>query len=391
MWKWEQGRLEYFQFDELRKIAKFGVEYDLRQALRQSLQDAVGLPFLPARDDYLPWRNYGRVFRIAMLTTRLGNNRSELTAVGKLLAQDGKVTTDEYFHFLARATTDPSPALSTWDNDAVLRYPLLFVLRFLLARATQGEMTTSIKDIVGAYKTSGFAGGEEDTEYLKILLNSMAGSRVADDRQPRESIKVLAQISYLTATRDTITVSLAKEDAQNLFADLTPIGGPSERSGDLEIVRRANLFPSATAEMNFEYPESVLNNVNEAGFDVFSEGTRVRRSHLTIERNQMIRRRFFEVNPRTDCDFCGVDTQKIYPWTDELLEIHHLLPLCSGARTSEEGTLIEDLVAVCPSCHRAVHRYYDRWLTERDRLDFADTDEARGVYEAAKQMLGTAN
>ncbi|MCY3841505.1 MAG: HNH endonuclease [Gammaproteobacteria bacterium] len=384
MWKWDQGRLEYFQFDELRKMAKFGVKFDLRQADRVTLESAVGLPFLPDDSRYRPWRNYGRVFRIAMLATPKGSKHAEMTVVGSLLAQDGKVTTDEYLHFLARATTDPSPALRSWDHTVGFRYPLLFVLRFLLARATQGQAHTAISEIVGAYRASQFVGDEDDTKFLHLIANPSPVVRSDEDRQANESIKVLAQLSYLTAIQDSITVSLDGDDAQNLFCDLTPIGGSPHADQAKEILRRAELFPAAVAEMNFDYPASTVSNVDEAGFASFPEGTRVRRTHLTTERNQMIRRRFFEENPSPDCDLCGMNTHRSYPWTDRLLEVHHLLPLCSGARTSDDGTVLEDLVANCPSCHRAVHRYYDKWLGARDQLDFADSGEAREAYEEAK-------
>ena len=381
MWGWEQGRLEYFQFDELRKIAKFGSRADLRQASHVDLESAVRLPFPPVNPRYRPWRNYGRLFQIAMIAIPKGNAGSELTDVGSLLSQDGKVTTDEYLHFLARATTDPSPALSEWNHTANLRYPLLFVLRFLLARATQGDMATTLSEIVNAYETSGFVGDESEMDFLAII--DPGDVPRSSYRQANESIKVLAQLSYLTASKDEITVSLAVEDAHNLFCDLKPVQGAplSDRAKELE--RRAKLFPSANAEMSFDYPASVVSDIGEAGF-AFHEGSRVRRTHLTIERNQMIRRRFFEENPSPDCDLCRMDTRKHYPWTQRLLEVHHLLPLCSGARTSDDGTVLEDLVANCPTCHRAVHRYYDRWLDRRLQLDFADAGEAKEAYEEAK-------
>ena len=398
MWRWEQGRLEYFQFDELRKIAKFGREADLRQASRSELESEVGLPFYPADPSYKPWRNYARLFQIAMIATPVKRRHSsELTLVGKLLAQDGKVTTDEYLHFLAQATSAPSPALSTWNHAAKLRYPLLFALRFLLARATQGIMDTTISEVVSAYKSSGFVGSESQTEFLAILTpGKVPRSR---DRQASESIKVLEQLSYLTATTDTITVSLAASDAGNLFCDLKPIAGTPRQDRAMEIARRAELFPSARAEMSFDFPDSILSLVGEAGFGntgqassgisaepslEFEEGARVRRTHLTIERNQMIRKRFFEENQSPDCDLCGMDTSQSYPWASRLLEVHHLLPLCSGARTTSHGTVLEDLVANCPTCHRAVHRYYDHWLSKRSRLDFSDAREARKAYTEAK-------
>lgn len=85
-WNWEQGRLEYFQFDELRKIARFGAAHDLRAAGRRDLAETVGLPFLPDDDAYPPWRNYGRLFQIAMIATPRGRNESRLTPLGELLA-----------------------------------------------------------------------------------------------------------------------------------------------------------------------------------------------------------------------------------------------------------------------------------------------------------------
>ncbi len=205
-------------------------------------------------------------------------------------------------------------------------------------------------------------------------------------RQANESIKVLAQISYLTATTKDIIVSLTSSDAIALFDDLAPVLGSPLADGADEISRRAGLFLSAKSDMATDYPSTVLSSIGEAGFDdTFKEGRRVRRTHVSVERNSIIRNMFFERNPVHSCDFCGMDTQKTYPWTDRLLEVHHLLPLCSGTRTSKEGTLLNDLVANCPSCHRAVHRYYDMWMDRKKRIDFADVVEAKGIYEEAKR------
>lgn len=385
LWQWEQGRLEYFQFDALRKIAKFGVANNLRQATRSELEKAVELPFRPDDEAYRPWRNYGRLFQVAMIAVPHGPSKAKLTSLGKLLAKDGKVTTDEYLHFLAQATTQPSPAHTGWDHTKPPRYPLLFALRFILARATQNKLTTNISNIINSYHQSGFGGDEEKDAFLRILDDdSDAPLDPEAARQPSESIKVLAQLSYLTATKSEVTVSLTASDAANLFAYLKPICGPAHANRAEEIDRRAELFPSANAEK--DYPHTVLSSISEAGFnDAFKEGHRVRRTHVSIERNRMIRDMFFKQNPEHACDLCGINTRQIYPWTDRLLEIHHLLPLCSGARTSEDGTLLQDLVANCPSCHRAIHRYYDKWLAQQNRIDFADAKEAKLVYCEAKR------
>lgn len=45
MWSWDQGRLDYFQFDNLKKIARFALSHDLRAQDHDALVSAVGLPF----------------------------------------------------------------------------------------------------------------------------------------------------------------------------------------------------------------------------------------------------------------------------------------------------------------------------------------------------------
>ena len=84
---------------------------------------------------------------------------------------------------------------------------------------------------------------------------------------------------------------------------------------------------------------------------------------------------------------CLIDTQKKYPLTERVLELHHLLPLSSGTRVSSEGTSLADLVAVCPTCHRAIHRYYEQWLLKNHRIDFSGKDEAYSVYDESKRNI----
>ena len=386
-WNWEQGRLDYFQFDELRKVARFGSGNNLRLATRSNLASAVGLEFLPDNSTYRPWRNYGRLFQIAMIATPQGRNEARLTALGVLLAEDGQITTDEYLHFLARATTQPSPALKDWDHNARRhRYPLLFALRFILARAVRGQPNTDIADIIRSYISSDFGGGE-DLENFQSILDANGTVRLTGTRQSSESVKFLAQLSYLTATKKTVTVSLMPTDASALFNALEPVSGPFLEDRSSEIRRRAELYQSTVEGIRTDHRDADLSRLEEAGFDapVVIEGRRIRSTHMTVERNRTIRERFFNQRPDHSCDLCGKDTRQTYPWTDRLLEVHHLLPLCSGARTSKEGTLLVDLVANCPSCHRAVHRYYEKWLAENSRVDFADASEAKIVYDNAKR------
>lgn len=391
MWSWDQGRLDYFQFDNLKKLARYALANDLRLADRPALVAATGLPFLPDNDRYPPWRNYSRVFRLSMICAERGRG-SAATPLATLLASDGGITTDEYFHFLAEATTDPSPALTDWNHEAELRYPLLFSLRFMLARAAIGITTSEISEIIAAYNASDFVGDEDQTDFIDLINeghDTPAAQRSEPEyRQAAESIQVIAQISYLSLDRRRVTVSLSNDDASDLFEQLSPITGTPLASGPDEVFRLTTLFQAATAELDLDYATTVVSDIENSGFapsTSYAEGAKTRKNHIVIERNGKIREAFFKAFPSAVCDFCGTDTQASYPWTNRILDVHHLLPLGSGARTSKQGTLLDDLTAVCPTCHRGVHRYYDSWLKENGQKDFLDAEQAKLVYFEAKK------
>ena len=143
----------------------------------------------------------------------------------------------------------------------------------------------------------------------------------------------------------------------------------------------ASLFADGSTSTVFDYPRTIIDDVLESGF---REGNRVKKTHVTIERNAGLRKHFFANRPSPICDFCSLQTAESYPWAERVLDIHHLLPLCSGTRVEESNTTFDDLVPVCPNCHRAIHRYYDGWLAAMDRKDFKNGDEGRAVYEEAK-------
>lgn len=385
MWRFDQGRIAFFQFDEIRKIAKFAVKHDLKATARKPLVEATGLPFRPIDDDYPPWRNYSRVFRTAFLVANIGGV-AKPTKIAQLLAKDGQVTSDEYFHFFAQAFTDPAPSYQEWMPVSNPRFPLLFALKFLLARAVKGEQVTSYPQIIAAYDKSGFDGEEDQTAFLSITHKPWARparkSGDADpDRQARESIQVISQISYLSATKSDVTVSLESDDALDIFESLSAVRGKQENDSDLEIERIASLYEGSVSGLELDYSKAAPDQAVEAGF---IEGTRVERTHVILERNGNVRKAFFAANPTTCCAFCERDTASEYPWAERVLDVHHLLPLCSGTRSNVGGTILDDLVAICPTCHRAVHRYYTNWLKNAGKRDFADAAEAKAVFDAAK-------
>ena len=389
VWNWDQGRLEYFQFDALQNIARFVCAHDFMGASRQSLHSATGLNF-QAPPTHSPWRNYSRVLKLCLLVSRI-NGRAEATPVARILSQPGVVTCDEYLHFLVCATTSPSPALNGWSYNAVFRYPLLFSLKYLLTKAASADdPRASLDEIIGAYRVSDFTGDEDDNGFIDVLRSTKSYEGVGKSapqnlrRQAAESLRVIAQISYLHIRGSVIAVSLDQADAQEIFADLAPVGGSREHNREAEIRRLADLFEDGSTSIVFDYPHTIISDAVESGF---REGNKVKKTHITIERNAGLRREFFKMRPTAICDVCAINTARTYPWTERVLDLHHLLPLSSGTRVEVQGTTFDDLVPVCPNCHRAVHRFYDQWLDRNGRRDFMNSQESRSVYENMKTQF----
>ena len=230
--------------------------------------------------------------------------------------------------------------------------------------------------------------GEEDqTAFISILGNTEEYEKIYVDigekrrRQPRESLQAMAQLSFLNIRAGRIYVALNQGDADTIFEQMDPILGVREADRDAEIRRLAQPFREGSTADYFDYPSTTLDVVIESGF---AEGGKVERSHFVIERNANLRKEFFKSKPTTECDVCEMDTLKTYPWTIGVLDLHHLLPLSAGTRVEGGNTTFEDLVAVCPTCHRAVHNFYSKWLKDHGQKDFSGSDEAKGVYQNIK-------
>ncbi len=386
MWRWDQGHLAYFQFDALRQMSAFATRHDFKTAGRRELKAETGLDFA-APVTHSPWRNYSRVLKLCLVVSELGGI-AQPTRVAQLLASPGTVTCDEYLHFLARAFTDPSPALEGWQPNAVCRYPLLFALKYLLIkRAVLHEPVSTLAEVFGAYLQTGLVGDEPDADFVDAVGRrgrfEVAGRNLdnASIRQARESIKVISQISYLHLENLRIVLSLDATSALSILQALRPVRGQKATNREAELRRLAGQF-KADEETSFaSYLNSAANDVIQSGF---VEGSKVKKSHLVIERNNRLREAYFRSHRSPLCDVCSLDTKATYPWAKRVLDLHHLLPLSSGIQVKKASTTFDDLVPVCPSCHRAIHRFYDQWLTREGLDDFPNEVQARVVYQNLK-------
>ncbi|MBQ6473878.1 MAG: hypothetical protein IJJ33_17960 [Victivallales bacterium] len=126
-WRWDQGRLAYFQFDNIVNIAKvlssldgiwLNTDGDL---LRIPLENGTGLPFAPSH--YKVWRNYARVFACAMLATQI-KNRLIVTDLCRALAKEPTdFSSDQYLNFIFSRFTLPFSAFDDYNTTSESVYP----------------------------------------------------------------------------------------------------------------------------------------------------------------------------------------------------------------------------------------------------------------------------
>lgn len=102
-------------------------------------------------------------------------------------------------------------------------------------------------------------------------------------------------------------------------------------------------------------PTSALNEERD-GYDAF-EGRLVPKSHLVRERDPKLIAKFKAslANPR--CEVCSMNFTEVYGALGaDYIEAHHKTPVA----LMEEGakTTLDDLAALCPNCHRIIHKNY---------------------------------
>lgn len=100
-------------------------------------------------------------------------------------------------------------------------------------------------------------------------------------------------------------------------------------------------------------PDAVL---DEAETEIeAAEGRRRLRVHLGRERSKKLINAFKASLERFACEACGTDMGEVYGALGEgYIEAHHRVPVAS--LKDGEKTRIKDLAALCPNCHRMIHR-----------------------------------
>ncbi len=399
-WRWDQGRVLYFQFDVLKEIARVLVKYagknindnQIASDLKQDLITSSGLPFLPY--NYKVNRNYSRVFQCALLATTKGRNGELIVSdICKELAGENSrfESADDYLFEVINRFRFPFPAFQEYQNVGTYIYPFCAIIKFLIAQKIAGKEPSLTIQEIGEYIIGNQCTGLEDIDFYKNLHPTSYNLTGDSIRQVREMVIFIGQLSFLKIFDRRIFLDiLGEEDAKVL---LTQLIKPAQKE---QYEDKVEEFLSLTSIKHSIIISGQASLVSTSGISLpntdvsdieFVEGQRKRVHHPRIERSPMLRRIYIQLHPEPICDACKSNIKERYPWTDYMLDLHHLLPLSSVVRTLETGTSLSDMVGLCPSCHRAIHSYYSKWLKENSIEDFRSKKEAMEVYLNAIQEI----
>ena len=350
MWRWDQGRLLYFRFDVLREIAKVLVNFDncdlgpVGEIFRQKIMDDTGMPFAPNRIDYPVKRNYKRVFQCAFPKFRF-----------------------------------PFPAFDDYNPNDTRIYPFCAILKYLIAQQELGVESKISLDEVVSYLIANNCTGEEDIDFYKQLTPKECS---IDPRQIREMLIFVSQLNILKVYDKYLHLEpLSESTKKNL---LNTVLVPDNRTPAKDALEE--FMQMTRLDSKLVVPEVELFAAAPSDIE-FVEGNRKRVEHLRVERSPLLRKYYRDHHPEARCCACQKDMRVVYPWTDYMLDIHHLLPLASTINISTKGTSLEDVVGLCPSCHRAVHMFYRKWLKENNQIDFISKQEAQDVFLLAAKNI----
>lgn len=379
-WRWDQGRLEYFKFDNIVAIAKVlceleGVRLNSKtDLLRSPLEKQTGLPFAPSH--YKVWRNYARVFECSMLATSVANQVVTTDLCKKIVDHEKPLMPDEYLNFVFSHFLLPFPAFDDYCVKDPITYPFISIIKFLMAHYESG---CTLDDLF-AYVVGNNCSGLEGLDHYSNLKATTRKPLGDEKRQVREMLSFMGQVSYLKWFDKRIFID--SSDYNSILKAVSPfVREKRKQNANEEFFSLTSLPHNMPSKFDI-----ALNDRIVTPFSV-REGGKTFVTHGKLERSPLVRKKFFEKCPLIICDACLMKTQERYPWTTNILELHHILPLSATLNVNGTTTALDDLVPLCPSCHKSIHIYYRFKLNEWAVDDFSSKKMARDVYVMAKEAV----
>jgi hypothetical protein len=387
MWRWDQGRLLYFQFDVLRSIASVLVKFDgvkiadCESIFRSELMSNTGMPFAP--NYYTVLRNYKRVFECAFLATVSNNHLIVSDFCRELAKQDGDFdNVDDFLLSCINRFRFPFPAFDGYNSTQDRVYPFCAIIKYLISLYQRGiQAAVSIDDIFNTIIAK-HCTGHEDILFYKNLIPQNYNASGTERRQLREMIIFISQLSILKVYDGQLWLDITNPTAITELVDkfLSPVGGAPK-------VDRLEEFNALTKISGGLILPTIEVFASDHADLEFIEGKRKRVEHFRVDRSPLLRKYYQEQNQEPICGMCQMHVSEKYPWTDYMLDIHHLLPLSSSIAITTRGTSLQDIVGLCPTCHRSIHIYYTKWLKSNGQDDFRSRAEAMDVYLSAVKEI----
>ena len=389
MWRWDQGRLLYFQFDILKSIASVLVTFDgagiadCEEVLRETLTDKTGMPFAPAH--YTVLRNYKRVFECAFLATVSDGSLFVSDLCRELAKDEGRFNNaDDFLLSYINRFRFPFPAFDGYNSIDGRVYPFCAILKYLISLNQKGiQPSLSIDDIFNVIIANNCTGYEDLSFYESLVPKAYPFSNT-EKRQLREMVIYVSQLSILKVHKGRLWLDIASQNALNELINnfLVPVESIPNENRTEEFMTLTKL----TGDIVLPTIEIFASDITDVEF---IEGKRKRVEHFRVDRSPLLRKYYREVNRQPICNMCNLNVSAKYPWTDYMLDIHHLLPLSSSIAITTKGTSLQDIVGLCPSCHRSIHLYYTKWLRKNAQDDFNSRTEAMSVYLSAVKEIAS--
>lgn len=388
-WRWDQGRLLYFEFDVIRQMAKKLSLFDgidvsnCEELFRSALMDGTGMPFAPQH--YSIKRNYSRVFQCTYLANFIGD-KLVISDFCRQLANDNgyiQVADDFFINYINRFRF-PFPAFQDYNITETRIYPFCAIIKLLLAfnKVNSTDAHIDVDDIF-QYVIANNCTGLEPLGYYCQLTPKHQDFSADEKRQVRKMMVFISQISFLKVHNHSFYLDATYSNIDDIILNyLNPVVyTPSANRVD-EFFSLTQLDPGKIVIPQFEAAPIA----SFVGVEI-KEGDRKQTEHFKIERSSLLKKYYKLAFPEPICKACNKHTKSLYPWTDYMLEIHHLLPLAMSIRINHKGTSLEDLVGLCPNCHRAIHMFYNKWLKANNQKDFKSKTEALDVYIKAIHQI----
>ena len=246
--------------------------------------------------------------------------------------------------WIFQANPDTFDINSYLESRLAERAPIRWVVR-------QKPTAIQVGDHVYIWRSAGKKRGESGVIASGIVLTEP--KNMADDSgglwsdgEPSEELRVVIQLH---------DVRLSAEEGMLLAQDLSV-------DSTLEQLRIFRMRAETNYMLSAEHGGQLEQEAFSGGF---SEGEKKERIHMRRERNrklvELAKSQFIGKHGRLFCEACGFNAHLSYGIDpDKLIEAHHKVAVSELEAGSY--TRVEDLLMLCPNCHRVVH-HRRPWLS----------------------------